>query len=96
MSVQSSDSATEDVRVLSEQQRRELRRVLGQVPVIGLPGGGMGWGLNPQNDQQVLDIIEHLGKALGDSLRKSEKLTEKLNAYDRDLSAFRRVIGTQE
>ncbi len=96
MSVQSSDNATEDVAVLSEQQRKALRQVLGQVPVIGLPGGGMGWGLNPQTDQQVLEIIEHMGNALGEALRKSEILTEKLNAYDRDLAAFRRVIGTQE
>ncbi len=96
MSVESNESAAEEPVVLTDQQRKALRRVLGQVPVIGLPVGGVGWGLNPQTDQQVVEIIEHLGAALGESLRTNESLREKLNAHDRDLAAFRRVIGTRE
>lgn len=96
MTVQSSESATEGVNVLSDEQRSALRQVLGKVPVIGLPTGGMGWGINPETDQQVLDIIAHMGEALGSALRLVESQREKMNAVDRDLAAFRRVIGTQE
>ncbi len=85
-----SDNSTE----LTDEQRSAVRSVLSSVPVAGLPHGGMGIGINPATDVQVLEIIEYLGKALGRALRENEALREDKRQYEADMQAFRRVIGT--
>ncbi len=85
-------SETDDFE-LTPGQRQAIYEITSKVPAIGLPGGGMGNGLRPQQAAHVLEIINHLGQTLGRCLRENEALRDEQRRHENDIKAFRRVIG---
>ncbi len=81
------------LRPLDEETARLLRRAMGNVPTIGLPGSGM---TPASHVGAVIKTLLSLGDALGRSLREAESLREELRQRDADIAAVRRVLGTEK
>jgi hypothetical protein len=79
-------------RQLTDDEQADVYRVLGTVPVVGLPHGGMGAGLRPKQWDEVLVILSHLGDTLGTVLRENEQLREAAYKRAADMQAVGRVL----
>lgn len=86
---------TAPATALPDDIKLKVHRALQSVPAIGLPGGGMGYGLKPQTDEHLIQIIDHLGQVLGRTLREHELLREDYRKFMADLHTMRRVLGTE-
>jgi hypothetical protein len=77
------DNSNQPETDLTEAESNLAQRVIGNIPSIALPRGGMGFGRNPETFEHVIEILDSVGEHLRKSMRENADLRGQLDRENR-------------